>query len=184
MIHPAAGPCLFDVSAETWLLRGAGAAPAAWLRRYLDCFPMNVAVTSVTDRLRGYAMLLEREGVEVTAVGRCRDAYLESLNAGRVRVLPLTPREAAWAAQLLVLVPFAPTAPHRLGHAAESRPDRLARWRSQLLVAATALGYGLPLVHCNLRDFAPLAALAARFPERFPGGRRLVLVPVRELGVP
>jgi DNA repair photolyase len=52
---------------------------------------------------------------------------------------------------------------------AESNATRLARWRFDAIIAATALVSGLPLVHENARDFEAVRHVIARHLERLPG---------------
>ncbi|HWQ54211.1 MAG TPA: hypothetical protein VN442_11040 [Bryobacteraceae bacterium] len=170
MIKPTAGPCLFETRALGYLARAGGQAPGRWFRRYADLFPVCLAPVTVTDQLRGYTLLLERaEPSRAPMIAAARDRYLEQLASGAAMVLPAGATEALVAAQLAVLVPFSPSPPYRVGSQAESRQDRLARWRSQMAIAAAALARGIPLVHDNPGDFDHLAALVENFPERFPG---------------
>ena len=73
------------------------------------------------------------------------------------------------AAQLTVMVPFSPHPPYRAAGRVESRPERLARWRAQVQIAATALASGMRLIHDNPRDYEPVRDLVREFPARFPG---------------
>jgi len=50
-----------------------------------------------------------------------------------------------------------------------------------VMIAATALVYNLPLIHNNPRDFEPLRAVIERLPERFPGLCPLNLISVKRL---
>ena len=61
------------------------------------------------------------------------------------------------------------------------RQDRLSRWRFDIMIAATALVNGLPLIHNNPQDFEPLRGLIERMPERFPGVGPLNLISVKRL---
>lgn len=180
-MRPADGPFLFDARAESYLASGRDPAAAKWLRKYLELFAPRISALTVMARLRGYALLMEREDFRREALGSRRDAYLENIAAGRLEVLPVSPEAALLAAQLTVLMPFALNPPYRAGAAAESRPERLSRWRADLLLAATALAEGLPLVHDNPGDFEPVRALVERFPERFPDVAPLRLAWVRKL---
>ena len=67
------------------------------------------------------------------------------------------------------LLPDALTSPRRSHHLAESRQERLSRWRFDQIIAATALVANMPLIHNNASDFEPVRAAIERSPERFPG---------------
>ncbi len=167
MTQPWHGPFVFETQALAWLARGGG----RWFRKYVDLFPVFVAAATVTEHVRGFALLAERHAEtprgEIIAVAR--DRYLEQIASGAVQVLPASRTEALVAAQLAVLVPFSPKPPHREGSFVESRPDRLARWRSQISIAAAALAAGMPLIHDSPHDFEPVRKLVEQFPARFPG---------------
>ena len=57
-----------------------------------------------------------------------------------------------------------------------SELERLRRWRFDILIAATALVAGLPLVHHNPEDFESLRRVVERWPDRFPGVGPLNLI--------
>jgi predicted nucleic acid-binding protein len=59
---------------------------------------------------------------------------------------------------------------------AEARQERLARWRFDIIIAATALVAGMPLLHNNAIDFERIRSAIERRPERFPGLESLQLV--------
>ena len=44
MVDPAAGPFLFDTSAESWLARQRDAETIVWLRVYLSLYQVNVSL--------------------------------------------------------------------------------------------------------------------------------------------
>ena len=181
-MKPSAGPFVFETAALGYLARGAEKAAARWFLRYLDLFPVYLSAATVIEQVRGYALLRERAAPgRAAALEAARDAYLDRLASPAVAVLPVTAAEAFLAAQLGVLVPFSPHPPYRQGARVESRPDRLARWRSQILVAATALASGLPLIHRNTRDYGPIRDLVVEFPARFPGIAAPPFVPVERL---
>jgi predicted nucleic acid-binding protein len=84
-------------------------------------------------------------------------------------VLPLDSAVAVVAAELMAAVPDPPTPPRRSHKLAESRQERLSRWRFDQMIAATALVARMCLVHNNAADFEPLRMSVERDPERFPG---------------
>jgi predicted nucleic acid-binding protein len=182
MIRASSEPCLFETHALGYLARSEG-KPARWFRRYAGFYPVFLAAATVTEQVRGYALLLERAGPDrYPAIEAARDAYLERLASGAAAVVPVTAAEALAAAQLAVLIPFSPNPPRRAPFLVESRQDRLARWRAQISIAATALATGMPLIHDSPADYAPATALVERFPERFPGIARPRFVWARRLG--
>jgi predicted nucleic acid-binding protein len=181
MIKPSFGPCLFEAQALGYLARSTE-KPARWFRLYLDLFPVFLSAATVAEQMRGYALLLERaEPPRDAAIAVARDRYLERLASGAAVVPPAGAGEALIAAQLMVLAPFSPNPPRRAGFFAESRQDRLARWRSQITTAAAALAAGMPLVHDSPADYGLAAALVERFPARFPGIAKPRFVWAREL---
>jgi predicted nucleic acid-binding protein len=175
MIDPATGPFLFDTSAESWLAREENQSVAIWLRSYLRVHPIAVSAITVTERVRGYSVLHHR--VAPAARGRietARIAYLIQLRL--VRVLPVDSAVAVVGGEIMALVAEPPTPPRRSHQFAESRQDRLARWRFDGLIAATALVTGMPLVHNNAADFEAVRSAIERTPERFPGLGPLELI--------
>jgi len=88
---------------------------------------------------------------------------------------------AVLSGALMALCPNPPSPPRRAHRRSESRQDRLSRWRFDIMVAATALVNGLPLIHNNPQDFEPLRAMIERLPERFPGVGPLNLISVKRL---
>jgi predicted nucleic acid-binding protein len=101
-----------------------------------------------------------------------RVAYLSQLGS----VLPVDSAVAVVAGEIIALIPEAPTAPRRSHRLAESRQERLARWRFDGIIAATALVAGIPLVHNNASDFEAIRSAIERSPERFPGLGPLELI--------
>src|ERR1035438_1285091 len=86
MLDPAAGPFLFDTSAEGWLARNTSPDVVRWLYAYLGRHQFSVSAVTVTERIRGYSMLWRRSGEG--ARGRievARVAYLSQLG----NVLPV-----------------------------------------------------------------------------------------------
>jgi predicted nucleic acid-binding protein len=173
MVDPAAGPFLFDTSAEGWLARNATPDIVRWLHDYLGLHQISVSAVTVTERIRGYSILWRRAAPE--ARGRievARVAYLSQIS----NVLPVDSAVAVVAGEVFALIPEAPTPPRRSHRMAESRQERLARWRFDGIVAATALVAELPLIHNNASDFEPIRSAIERSPERFPGLGPLELI--------
>jgi predicted nucleic acid-binding protein len=54
------------------------------------------------------------------------------------------------------------------GLLAESRQERLVRWRFDGMIAATALVTRMTLIHNNAADFESIRGAIERSPERFP----------------
>jgi hypothetical protein len=80
------------------------------------------------------------------------------------------------AGEILALLPDPPSPPKRSHHLAESRSERLSRWRFDVLIASTALVAGIPLVHNNASDFEAIRSSIERTPERFPSLGPLELI--------
>src|ERR1019366_468244 len=136
MVDPAAGPFLFDTSAEGWLARNASADVVRWLYAYLGLHQFSVSAVTVTERIRGYGMLWRRSGAG--ARGRievARIAYLSQLG----NVLPVDSAVAVVAGEIIALIPEAPTPPRRSHRLAESRQERLARRRVGGVFGGTAV---------------------------------------------
>jgi len=76
---------------------------------------------------------------------------------------------AVIAGELLALLPHPPTPPRRAHQLVESRQDRQARWRFDILIAATALAAPMRLIHNNADDFETIRSAVERSPGRFPG---------------
>ncbi|MEK7755431.1 MAG: PIN domain-containing protein [Acidobacteriota bacterium] len=182
MIDPASGPFLFDTSADSCLARTKAPAERAWIRSYLALFPLHVSAITVLERMRGYAVLLERTPpLRRAVIETARSEYLRALETETTRVLPFTTAGSLIAAQLVALSPTPPSPPRGSHQLAESRPERLHRWRLDILIAATALATGLPLIHTNPEDFEHLRCMIERFPRRFPGTGPLQLISVLRL---
>lgn len=165
MIDPASGPFLFDTSAEGRLARQSSPNVTRWLSRYLALHPISVSAVTVTERVRGYSVLWRRAAPEDR--GRIEAARVEYLSqlAG---VVPIDAAVALVAGEIMALVAEPPTPPRRSHRLAESRQERLARWRFDGMIAATALVSGMPLVHNNASDFEPIRSAIERSPGRFP----------------
>ena len=173
MIDPSAGPFLFDTSAEGWLARNQRPEIMQWLFAYLGLHPISVSAITVIERIRGYSILWRgapsdsRQRVETARI-----AYLSQLGD----VLSVDSAVAVVAGEIMALVPETPTPPRRSHRLAESHQERLARWRFDGLIAATALVAGMPLVHNNAADFEAIRGAIERTPQRFPGLGPLELI--------
>jgi len=173
MVDPAAGPFLFDTSAEGWLARNASPDVVRWLYAYLWLHQFSVSAVTVTERIRGYSMLWRRSAPGARRrIELARVAYLSGLG----NVLPVDAAVAVVAGEIFGLIPEAPTPPRRSHRLAETRQERLARWRFDGFIAATALVAGIPLVHNNASDFEAIRSAIERSPERFPGLGPLELI--------
>jgi predicted nucleic acid-binding protein len=165
MIDPASGPYLFDTSAESWLGRSSQMEVRQWMLAYLAHHEVQVSAITVMERIRGYSLLWRRaeeggrEHIEAARIG-----YLANLG----RVWPIDGAIAVVAGEIMALVPGPPTAPRRSHQLAESRQERLARWRFDAMIAATALVSRMPLIHNNAADFEAIRSAVERFPQRFP----------------
>jgi predicted nucleic acid-binding protein len=166
MLDPASGPFMFDTSAESWLARAEHSGAIDWMRAYLSRHEVHISSITVLERIRGYSLLWRRadqsrrEGIE-----SARIAYL----ARPGRVWPLDGAVAVVAGELMAIVPDPPTPPRRSHKLAESRQERLSRWRFDQMIAATALVAGMRLIHNNAADFESIRISIERAPERFPG---------------
>jgi predicted nucleic acid-binding protein len=173
MVNPASGPFLFDTSAESWLGRAERSDVLDWMREYLSHHEINISAVTVMERVRGYSLLWRR--VEEGRRGRieaARVAYLTNLG----RVWPLDGAAAVVAGEIMALLPEPPTPPRRSHQLAESRQERLARWRFDGMIAATALVARMPLIHNNASDFESIRGAIERTPERFPNLGPLELI--------
>jgi predicted nucleic acid-binding protein len=165
MVGTAAGPFLFDTSAESWLGRAESSEVRDWVRSHFSHHEMHVSAVTVMERLRGYSVLWRRAHADRRPpIEVARIAYLNRLGP----VLPLDASVAAVAAEIMALLPEPPTPPRRSHRLVESRQERLARWRFDAMIAGTALVAGMPLVHNNAADFESIRGAIERWPERFP----------------
>jgi predicted nucleic acid-binding protein len=173
MLDPARGPFLFDTSAESSLARSMHPAITEWLRAYLSRHAFHVSAVTVLERSRGYGLLWRRAGErERQRIEYARDSYLSSLG----KVWPLDRTVAVIAGEVMSLLPDPPTPPRRSHRLAESRQERLARWRFDCIIAATALVSNMPLIHDNAADFEPVRSAIEQSPRAFPGLGPLELV--------
>lgn len=125
---------------------------------------MHVSSITIFERMRGYAMLWRTaDQGRQPVVEIARMAYL---NAAR-RVWSVDAAIAAIAGEIAALLPDPPTPPKRSHRVAESRTERLARWRFDGIIAATALVTGMTLVHNNPGDFEAIRSGIENNPERF-----------------
>ncbi len=173
MVEPAFGPFLFDTSAEVWLARNVSPGVTAWLNTYLALHPIAVSAITVTERIRGYSLLWRK--TEPERRDRIEDARLACLSA-LGEVLAVDAATGVVAGEIMSLVPDPPTPPQRSHRLAESRHERLARWRFDAFIAATALVSGMPLVHNNPADFGAIRGAIEMAPERFPQLGPLILI--------
>jgi predicted nucleic acid-binding protein len=132
---------------------------------YLSHHAANISAVTVIERVRGYSLLWRRARPnERGRIEEARLAYLETLG----RVWPLDGAVAIVAGEIMALLPDPPTPPRRSHQLVESRQERLARWRFDEMIAATALVAGIPLIHNNAADFEAIRSAIERSPERFP----------------
>jgi predicted nucleic acid-binding protein len=164
MVDPVSGPFLFDTSSESWLGRSVQAEIRQWMRAYLSHHEIHISAVTVMERVRGYALLWRRaDDARREHVEAARLAYLENLG----HVWPLDAAVGTVAGEIMALLPDPPTSPRRSHLLAESRQERLARWRFDGMIAATALVARLP-IHNNPADFESIRGAIERFPHRFP----------------
>ncbi len=149
MKDPASGPFLFDASAERWLAGGRDPDAARWFHEYKLRHVVNVSAVTVLERVRGYALIGQRCPPQQRAtIEAARIEYLSKLGT----VWPHDARVAVVAGEIMALIPH-PSGRRRRSHrAAESRPDRVARWRFDVMIAATALVERMTLIHNNAED--------------------------------
>jgi len=174
------GPAVFDTSAQSYFARHADQTAKDWLVAYSLQFRIHLCPLTVVERMRGYWILLRSMIGKERAVELAIQEYLRHLRE-QCAVLNFDVECALLSATLMALYPAPPSPPQRSHRMAESRQDRLSRWRFDIMIAATALVNGLPLIHNNPQDFEPLRGLIERMPERFPGVGPLNLISVKRL---
>lgn len=173
MLDPRWGPFLFDTSAESWFAREQSPAATAWRTSYLAQHPLHISAITVFERVRGYATLARRaSGSDRELWERVRSEYLEHAGV----VWPIDTAVAATAAEICALLPNPATPPKRSHRQAENRQERLARWRADCTIAATALVLDMLLIHNNAADFEAIRGAIERDPVRFPGLGPLKLI--------
>ncbi|MDX2180821.1 MAG: type II toxin-antitoxin system VapC family toxin [Bryobacteraceae bacterium] len=158
-------PFLLDTSAESWLTREGFDERQEWLRRQIALQRVRVSAVTVVERVKGYVALWRKaEPADQPAIEKARVAYLSAAT----QIVPLSVEAGVAAGEIMALLPDPPTPPRRSYRAAESRQERLSRWRFDILIAATALVSRMPLVHNNAADFEPIRGIVERIPSRFP----------------
>jgi predicted nucleic acid-binding protein len=179
VINPGWGAFLFDTSAESWFARVSEPGAANWWREYLRRNPVHVSSITVFERIRGYAKLWRAaDQGRRTAIEAARVAYL----AAARQVWPIDSATAALAGEIAALIRDPPTSPKRSHRIAESRTERLARWRFDGIIAATALVTGMPLIHNNPSDFEAIRGSIEMDPERFSHVGSLNLIRCGNIG--
>jgi hypothetical protein len=139
---------------------------------------MHVSAITLMERMRGFALLLERDAPERRGdIEMVRQDYLDSLGVVR----PVDATVALYAAELSVLLPQPPSSTKRSHRVLEVRQERLFRWRCDILIATTALVAAMPLVHHNPQDFETIRMAIETAPGRFPTLGPLNLVSVLRL---
>ena len=135
------------------------------MQAYQSRHSIHVSSVTVLDRVRGYALLSGRAmGERQQRIETARSDYLKQLG----RVWPLDAAVAIVAGEIMAALPDPPTPPRRAHELAESRRQRLARWRLDAMIAATALVLRMPLIHNNAADFEPIRGVIEISPTRFP----------------
>jgi predicted nucleic acid-binding protein len=166
LIDPAAGPYLFDTSAQSWLERSTVPVVRLWLSAYQRRHAIQISAITVMERIRGYELLATRAPAKKAQVELARRTPLSLPN----RILHVDGAVALQAGRLSALLPEPPTPAKRSHRLVESRSDRLHRWRCDILIASTALVSGIPLLHQNPQDFETIRMAIEVNPEGFSLG--------------
>jgi len=175
------GAAMFDTSAQSYFARYADESAKKWLTAYLQQFRLHLCPLTVVERMRGYwTLLLRSVPTRQNEVEQAMAEYQIHLRDD-CNVLPFDSDCALISAELMALNSSPPSPPRRSHQAAESRQDRLSRWRFDIMIAATALVHNLPLIHNNPQDFESLRMVIELLPERFPGVGPLNLISVKRL---
>ena len=104
---------------------------------------VHISAITVIELDPGYALLLQRPSPDRRAhIDKARRAYIRELD----QVWPVDAGVAVIAAQIMVLAPHPSGSPRHSRQHLESRQERLARWRLDVLTAATALSARMPLI--------------------------------------
>jgi predicted nucleic acid-binding protein len=135
------------------------------MQAYQSRHSIHVSAVTVLERVRGFALLSGRAmGERRQRIETARIEYLNQIG----RVWPLDAAAAVVAGEIMATLPDPPTPPQRAHELAESRRQRLARWRFDAMIAATALVLRMPLIHNNAADFEPIRTVIELSPRRFP----------------
>lgn len=174
MLDPVSGPFLFDTSAESWFARQQTGPAQNWWVRYLENHPVHKSSITVFERVRGYALLARDSSspLKLEAVERARLNYLADLGV----VWPVEQSVSSIAAEICALLRQPPTPPKSSHQFVESRQERLARWRADAMIAATALVTDMLLIHNNAGDFEAIRGAIEQDPIRFAGLGPLKLI--------
>ena len=174
MLDPASGPFLFDTSAESWFARQKEGSAQDWWMRYLGSHPVHVSAVTVFELVRGYTLLARDASTSSKRqeVDRARLDYLADLGF----VWPMEQGVASIAAEICALLRQPPTPPKQSHQFVESRQERLARWRADTMIAATALATDMLLIHNNAGDFETIRGSIEQDPARSPGLGPLKLI--------
>jgi predicted nucleic acid-binding protein len=173
MLDPRSGPFLFDTSAESWMMRARDPRVSEWWAAYLQHSPKHISSITVLERIRGYALLWRAAAPERRdAIEDARLAYLREPGY----VWPVDAGISVVAGEIMAVLPNPPSPPRRMHRLVESRAERLARWRFDIIIAATALAAGMLLIHNNPADFEAIRGRIEQAPRRFPGLGPLQLI--------